>query len=337
MKNLSVAAVLAIGSLIVSAPAIVQAASSGIVRDVSPAPVSPDGNVAGRVTDLVIDLDRSMDPSVLGRGLLLGKQVRITLPADFRDAKGFDTLPLTSGCVGSLSCNTAIPLQGWPQNPIAPPTWTVSRETNPDGSNTFVIQALADIVPAPGIKQFHLLLLGFENPEAGIYDLHVEAETGIEGAVETGTARVEIFASPSPRVAVTSINGGPPNVNPIYQETGVLADTPVPYNLLLWDTHGRPMKDVKVVPSNFGQRRAKLLLVRRGRKLGDVTIVGPNGSSDFAIAADERSSVIMTPVTRVPSARLPMLFQTGDLPGLYTVTVSLDRGNSMTFFVNAVE
>lgn len=318
------------------------AQSSGIVESVVSAPVSPDGDVAGRVTDLVINLDRSMDPSVLGRGLAVDKQVRITLPADFVDVGGFDTLPLTSGCVGTKQCDVAILLQGWPQNPIAPPTWTVSRTSNPDGSNTFTIEALADIVPvagvAPGIKQLHLLFFGFMNPAAGVYDAWVEID-GPDESVETGVARIEIQGHTSPRLAVTSaFNGGPPNPNAIYQQTGVGEYAPAAMQLLLWDRSGRPMTDVKVVPSNFGARRAIVQLVRRsGKRVGRATITGPNGSAGFELGADMRSFATNAPVTGTPVARFPVMFKTGDLPGLYTIRFDMDQGNSMTFFVVASE
>ena len=48
--------------------------SSGIVGSVVKAPISPDGDVAGAVTDFVINLAVDMDPSAPGRVLRMGEK-----------------------------------------------------------------------------------------------------------------------------------------------------------------------------------------------------------------------------------------------------------------------
>lgn len=324
---------------LVAASTVLSAQSTGIVREVVTAPIVPDGNVAGAITDIVLNLDRSMDPSVLGRTLLKDKQIRITLPPEFVNVKGHPALPITSGCLATTICNTIVLLPGWPQNPISPPLWTVSSPgTNPDGSTTFTVQALEDVASSPGIKQIHLLLMGFINPAAGFYDIIVESETGVEEALETATARVEILARTRPVVSVTSVFFGPtPRPNQIYQETGVSSPAPVPFEMLLWNTHGRAMRDVKVVATSSGQGVGVARLVQRGRFVGEIRMVGPRGATGFGISAPSRSVEVSAPVLGVPAARLTANFTTGDLPGLYTVEVDLDQGNSMTFFVMAVE
>jgi hypothetical protein len=52
----------------------------GIVSTVLKAPITPDGDVAGRPTDVVITLDTSLDPEVEGRTLLAGETIKVTLP-----------------------------------------------------------------------------------------------------------------------------------------------------------------------------------------------------------------------------------------------------------------
>ena len=47
---------------------------TGLVHSVVKAPIVPDGNVAGAVTDFVINLSGSMDPEVAGRALLAGRR-----------------------------------------------------------------------------------------------------------------------------------------------------------------------------------------------------------------------------------------------------------------------
>lgn len=214
-RNTVVVVVVVAGLLGLGIPVAAQGQGSGIVQEVVSAPIVPDGDVAGAVTDIVINLDRSLDPSVAGRGLLAGKKIRVTLPDDFINM-GLPIASQFSGC--APACSSPILLQGWPQHPVglfsgAPGVgeWTVSSE----GTHTAVIEAVEDIVPAPplepGIKQVHLLFRGFQNPGPGTYDIQIEAETGPEGAVETGVARVRIRPRTKPTLAVTSVFNGPPN------------------------------------------------------------------------------------------------------------------------------
>ena len=46
--------------------------------------VSPNGDVAGAVTDFVINLNVDMDPAQPGKALLKGQAVRIKLPEDLK-------------------------------------------------------------------------------------------------------------------------------------------------------------------------------------------------------------------------------------------------------------
>ena len=97
------------------------AIADGIVSSVVKAPITPDGDVAGAPTDLVINLDTSLDPAFLGRALPAGCSVRVTLPAEFENTG----LPVqdvfTAGCSpGNFQCITGVFLQGWPQHPILP-------------------------------------------------------------------------------------------------------------------------------------------------------------------------------------------------------------------------
>lgn len=52
------------------------ALADGVAGSVAKAPITPDGNVASAPTDLVIDLDTSLDPAFLGRDLPAGCSVR---------------------------------------------------------------------------------------------------------------------------------------------------------------------------------------------------------------------------------------------------------------------
>lgn len=333
--------VVAAGLMSVAAPAPSLGQSSGIVDEIVIAPVGPSGNVAGAVTDLVINLDGSMDPSVAGRGLLAGDKIRVTLPQNFTNT-GLPIASVFTGC--APNCSAAILIQGWPQHPVglfsgAPGVgeWTVSG----DGTHTIVFEAVEDIVPSPplepGIKQLHLLLFGFRNPGPGAYDIEVEAETGPAGAVETGTARVIILPHTKPTVSVASAFNGPPNPNPIYQQTAIMAVTPLPFDLRMWDSLGLPMTDVDIEQRHSDATSAAARLVKDGRTIGHISVVGPTGATGSQVLATQPSVEVNTPITGFPAGHLRVLFQTGDLPGLYTVTLSLAGGNSTTFFVNAIE
>ena len=341
MKTARILTAMAVAFLSIAPHDEAEGASSGIVESVVNAPVDPDGNVAGAVTDIVINLDRSMDPSVAGRGLMAGNQIKVTLPDDFVNTG----LPIASAFTGcGQTCSNAILLQGWPQHPVglfsgAPGVgeWTVSGE----GTHTIVIEAVEDIVPGPpaepGIKSIHLLLYGFRNPSAGHYDITVQAETGPGGAVETGVARVQILERPKPSVNVTGVFNGPPNPNTIYQQTTTDTLTPLPYDLLLWGRRSTPMTGVTIIGPRFGSGLAPYRLVQDGRTVGGVSVIGPRGASGFQVFEEDESAEINSPITGIPTARLTVWFRAGDLPGLYTVTFSLNGGNSLTMFVDVVE
>lgn len=197
-------------------------ASHNIVISGVKAPIAADGDVVSAATDLVIDLDTSLDPAVPGRTLLAGRTIKVILPDQFVDT---GRLPLqdvfsSSTCVpGNLQCSTAVLLQGWPQRPILPrvppappgvgaPQYSLSLE----GTNTIVFTANVDLIPGvplsgPGIKQIHLILNGFTNPaHPGFYPVAVEAETGPNGEMERGDGTVRILLRIRPSINVTSLN-----------------------------------------------------------------------------------------------------------------------------------
>jgi hypothetical protein len=313
----------------------VATATSGgnIVHSIIKAPVTPDGNVAGQPTDLVINLDIDMNPDVTGRSLPNGKTIKVTLPEDFIN----NDLPIgraLSECVPSTySCNTAVLLQGWPQHPVAPPLYTLSME----GSHTLVFTADIDIVPGvllpgPGIKQMHLMLSGFTNPNPGMYAIAVAAETGPGGAIEQGVGTVHILPKPAPNINVTStVNPSTPNT--MYQSTPVGQNTPWPFDVLMWGKGGDPLVGAELVQVNPNHS----LLQVNGATVGHVRIDAPRGANGFAVTADGESLETPGPVFGLPTGRMRFLFQAGSEAGEYTVTYSLNGGNSVQMFVTATE
>ena len=310
----------------------------GIVASITNAPIVPDGNVTGRVTDFVIDLDADMDPAAPGRTLLAGRRIWIQLPAQFeRDhTVPFRTAFTASDCVPlNLRCNTAFLLQGWPQHPVGfpPPNmanlWTVDFD---EFTNTIVVTALRDLVAAPplepGIKQIHVFLAGFTNPRPGAYRVRVAAETGPDGTLERGSGVLRIVPMVRPAIAIaSSFNSGAPNS--IFQKTTPGSQVSLPYDFLLWNRDGEPFTDVAL--RQIGDHLS--LLVHDERVVGYVLIDAPARASGQKLLAAGASASATTPVSGVPTARLRAVFEAGDVPGEYVLTVGLLDGNRIGLFV----
>ncbi len=334
-------------------PASARGNHGGIVSSVDKAPIVPAGTTAGSATDFVITLDTSLDPSVPGRTLLAGDTVKVTLPDAFVNS---GLLPIqqvgTPGCVpnipNGLQCNTAVFLQGWPQHPVAPPKYSLSLE----GTNTVVFTANVDLIPnapdEPGIKQIHLILNSFINPHPGRYKILVEAETGAGGAVETGVGKVHILPNPRASINVTSafVPGTP---NRIYQATGTEELTPLPYDFLLWDKNGVPFVGVEIVPVDGGKHGKRgrhghapkstkslaALMVHEGHTVGKVFIERPKGATGYSVFTQSPSVLINSPISTAPTGRMTAFFRTGSKAGDYTLTFSVNGGNSVQMFVTA--
>ncbi len=336
--------VLLAGIMILCAATFPVQATDNIVSAVVKAPVVADGDVVSAATDLVIDLDTSLEPAVTGRTLLAGRTIKVILPDQFVNT---GLLPLqdvfsSPTCIpGNLQCNTAVLLQGWPQHPILPrvppapagvgaPQYSLSL----DGTNTIVFTANVDLVPGvplsgPGIKQIHLILNGFTNPaHPGFYPIAVEAETGPNGEVERGNGTVHILPRIRPSINVTSaFNPGAPNT--IFQKTTPGELTPLPYDFLLWDRTGDPFEGVTVEMVN-----PDYALLKQGNSVvGHVAIETPPGTTEQKVFTQEPSSVINAPITGVPMARLTAFFRAGSAIGKYVVTFALNGGNAVQMFV----
>jgi Ca2+-binding RTX toxin-like protein len=296
----------------------------GIVSAITRAPLAADGNVAGAPTDIVIDLDRSLDPAVAGRTLAAGRTIRVTLPDAF-DTGG---LPLSGpvACAAADVCNTGI-LLGVPSTvPGAPDQATYAVEL--EGDRTIVFTALEDLGPdeLPGIKQIHLSLPALTNPQAGRYTVEIESETGLDGAVETGSAMLTVYPSIRPSINATSVFAAgedqpPPEV--AYQRTSTSAAAPLPWEFLLWEPGGVPAVGVEL--SQRDRRGGDIL--QDGSVIGSFTIEAPAGALGQSVSGDP-SVLSDIPGTSDKAGRLTATFTAGDTPGLYVTTFVLDGGNS---------
>jgi hypothetical protein len=309
---------------------------SGIVASVVKAPIDPAGDVAGDRTDFVVNLDRSLDPAVDGRALLAGKTIKVTLPDAFEYLGGPVTNPGPAGCLPAAgTCGTGVLLQGWPQNPIppSPANYTLSLE----GTHTIVFTATRDLVPGdptlngPGIKQLHVILTNYVNPKPGRYEFHVGAETGPGSALETGVGVVHVVPNPRASINVTSVFAGPPPfANTIYQTTTTGAPAPWDWNFLVWDRLGEPALDVTVHQVNPNTAQLK----QGNRVIGQISISGPPAATGQEVSGGP-SVLINGPVKGLPTGQLTVQFIAGDTAGLYTTTLRMNNGTSVTMYVTA--
>ena len=278
----TIAAVLAMGQ-IPAAAADEHEGSSGIVSSVVKAPIVPDGDVAGAPADFVINFDTDMDPSQPGRTLLAGNTIRITLPDDFESLGLPANVP--SECAAFAGeCNTAVLLQGWPQRPFPPTLEFMTLEM--DGTHTLVFTAVQDLAPGatPGIKQTHLMGLGFINPEAGDYAIDIEAQTGPGGEVEIGTAVVTIHPAIRPSIDPTSVfakeSEDGPNGNTIYQQATAGSSPRFAWDFLLWDAAGDPIVGAELVQADDVGGE----IVVDGSAIGRFSIEAPAGATGQSVS-----------------------------------------------------
>lgn len=296
----------------------------GIVSAVSRAPMVPDGDVAGAATDIVIDLDRSLDPDIAGRILPAGGTIRVTLPDAFRSSDLPTSDPVTCEA-SSRACDTGI-LVGVPSRSTDASdglAYTVELE----GKRTLVFTALADLGlgDMPGIKQIHLSLPGFTNPQAGDYIVEIEAETGPGGSVETGAAELTVYPSIRPSMDATSgfaASEGQPLPDIVHQRTTTGSAAPLPWDFLLWESGGVPAVGVEL--SQRDDSGGDIL--QDGRAIGRFTIDAPTGARGQSVSG-EPSVLAEVPGSTDKAGRLTASFTAGDTPGLYVTTFALDGGN----------
>lgn len=330
-------------SILITLQAVAGQGATGIVADIAKAPVIRDGNVQGQPFDFVITLDRSLDPNVPGRSLAAGDTIKIHFP-DAWNLGGLGGYPLagvgsSADCApGNLVCTTAVLLQGWPQNPIGPPNYTLSIE-----GNTFVYTANNDIAPsgpgAPGIKQMHLILNGLINPKPGHYRLRVEAKTGPDGNVETGSVLVHVVPMDRPSINVTSVFNPPgPFPNTIYQETGMNAIAPLAWSFLLWGKKGVPLDNVWLNWVDVDEAELK----QGGRSVGHLYIDAPPGAGGQGVYVVDSMGLPAAPVIGPtpgigpqPVGLLQLQFITGSETGDYVTTLMLNGGNAVQMIVTA--
>jgi hypothetical protein len=319
---------------VVLVPVPTARAADNIVVATPKAPVVADGDVAGRPTEINLVLDRSLDPQVAGRGLARGKTISVTLPGAFiRTA-----VPVKAPESGAL-------VKGWPQGGLGGYTVTLA------GTHTVVFTATEDIAPTgpdnPGIKVLHVRGHAFTNPAPGDYPIAVVAETGPDGAVETGTGTLTIRPQVIPSINPSNALFPQPSNNN-WQRVPVGTVAPLPLDFLLFGADGQPLNGVGVAPADPARfpRYTGGLLVRDTDGDGVLdpatdTVVGgiigaaPAGATGQRAASPVDAAgrpVLSGQIARADGTTAPgilrVLFRSGDRPGEYTPTFELAGGTA---------
>ena len=292
--------------------------NDGIVRSVVSAPVAPDGTVAGRSTDIVINLNVSPDPEQAGYTLRKGDRIRVSLPAAFEQKNAFPLLTIFDCSASYPQCDTMVPLEGWPQGALGAPA-PLGYELVREGPRTLVITAMEDFIARPpvnpGLKQIHLLLNSSTNPPPGRYPVGVELSSA--GGVKQGTGRVDILSKTRPAIAVT--NAFHDNfANGNYQVTAPGSLAPLPFDFLLWDRDGAPLMGVTIDANR---------LVHGDEVVGRVSIEAPAGAIGQRLFTEKPSVRAKAPVTGIAAGHLRAFFRAGTVPGKYRVSFELGDGN----------
>ena len=178
----------------------------------------------------------------------------------------------------------------------------------------------------PGIKQVHLSLPGFTNPEAGAYDLKIKAETGPDGGVEKGTAVMTVHPSIQPSINATNafVEGDGYALSDVaYQATFTGSPAPIAWDFLLWEAGGVPAIGVDLEPRD--ERGGEI--VQDGHSIGRFTIEAPPGAQGQYVTCTP-SVLSELPAATGKAGRLTASFTAGDTPGMYVTTFELDDGNS---------
>ena len=324
LKNLNIIFCLIIASALFAPMAVAQAVDN-IVNTIIKAPIGHSGDVAGQVPDFVMVLNISNDPYVEGRSLKKGKTIRVVLPPEMLQVDVEAPFIAPPPKCPTPSCNSVLGVQGWPQKAIP---FNLSSSSF-EAPNTIVFTALEDIGPGaagPGIKAIHLNLGGFRNPAAGSYEVKIMAETGPNGAMETGSGMLNVLASTKASINGNSTLSDKRLTNLMYQRTSMGEETPLPFDFTMWDANAEAMVGVTV--SEDGKH-----LIQGNSIVGDISWEVPTGSQGYSVYTKEPSKLIDSTILKLPTGHLRVHFKAGDTVGDYAVTFSLRDGTSQTMRV----
>ncbi len=329
-----------VGTSFAPLPAVASHDLDSLEISITRAPVDPDGDVAGTPTDLVVTF-RDIDPRIEGVGLKAGGTVEIRLPVEFVNTGRLPVAATGSApdCAPPLvdGCSTAVFLQGWPQSPVLPFPAVAWDST----TNTIIMTAEADWFPAgmaaPGPKQVHLQLFGFDNPQRpGQYPLTVEIkpDPATDEALR-GSGLVRISPRARPNINPNSLANGvppPPFANTLYQSVNH-GGSSLTMAFYLWD---RQTDAYLGLGFPDGSSRNRPLLDADGRRVGSVLVSPPKNATAWSLESGGPSSLASAIITGFPTGLLTAVLHTDpSIEGTYRLDFLLFGGNSVRHTIDA--
>ncbi len=322
---------------------------------VVPAPVPPDGYVAGQATHIQFVLVPDGNPDVMGIGLERGDALVVAMPLAF---KRNPASPIRED-----SDLTIVLTKGWPQAPVRQAGQY--RIFYDPAANTIGARAqervTTDGANSPGIKIVHLRGDAFINPEAGNYPVEIR-HIGQDGKLkQTWAGTIPVLpARMAFRLAPTNFHLGP-GVNADFQKVGVNQGAPLSLGVFLWDGSGNLIDGVGIAPPDLTRlpRYPDGLLVQDlngdrkldptvDRVIGGIVIDAPPGARGQLVRSpvDANGRLVlsgdMTRSTKFPPAAgggkperglLPIRFRTGNTTGVYRPRIMLLDGSSYGFTI----
>lgn len=324
-----------------------------------PAPVPPDGYVAGQATHIQFVLVPEANPDVKGIGLERGDALVVVMPAAF---KRNPASPIREDSDFNM-----VLTKGWPQAPV--------RQAGQYGifyeaaNNSIGARAQEPVSPGgangPGIKFIHLRGNTFINPAAGDYPVEVRHVRRDGTARGTWAGVISVLPAPRAfRLAPTNFHLGP-GVNGDFQKVAPNRDAPLLLGLYLWDGSGNLIDRVGIAPPDRARfprypdglliqdlNDDKILDPTVDRVIGGVVIdaplaakgqavrspAGPDGR--IVLSGELPRSIAFPPATgpgKLEHGLVPIQFRTGTLPGAYRATIALLDGSSYGFTIIAQE
>ena len=203
---------------------------------IAPSPVTTDGHVAARPTDLILMLPQAGNAQVPGLAFETGGSITITLPPAFKRN-------------GSRPINVAVP-RGWPQADVC--CYQASAVGNML-TITFTTPVRTDGPDAPGVKILaHIRGGAYLNPAAGSYPVTAQIRSAPGAAPLTASGSAQILASvPLARIAPTNFLL-PRGENANNQTVALSRPAPALLTFLLW-RGGQPLNGVGILPPNTAE------------------------------------------------------------------------------------
>lgn len=315
----------------------------------APAPITADGNVAGRPTDFVFVLVPDGDPATPGTSLASGQRLRLAMPPAFTRTPD---VPVSADTDANL-----VLTRGWPQGAVKlAGQYEIAEDA---AANALVVTALVDVPPT--IKVIHLRGRTFTNPGPGAYPVAVEHVDRDGAVVATWSGSIAVVERPPPARLAPSNFHLPPGTNANFQTLAPDQVAPHPLGLLLWGEDAQPLDHVGVAPRDLARHPRytgglliqdvdgdKLLDPASDRVVGGIIGAAPAGAkgqtATSPLGADGKP-VLSGEVARdagfprgggQPNPGLLVVqFRAGDQPGAYQPTFELLGGNAFQFTIRA--